>query len=229
MADDLPARDRQRPARDASGLGAPHNDTDENWHNVQVELVNGRPDSFLFPLAAPRYARRELITPKNELSTVPQLMGRTADTLWGDHVGDSFGAGGLGLTGTGEGGGGYGEGIGLGSIGTVGHGMGTGTGGVGESSLLEVGDLASIAQAKGVESGALFVYSMPSPVALRAHASALVPFVQQTVEAEPIAWFESPGEVARSAVRFVNSTSQALSAGHDVVLQWRRVLGRVGD
>ncbi len=105
-----------------------------------------------------------------------------------------FGAGGLGLTGTGEGGGGYGEGIGLGSIGTVGHGMGTGTGGVGESSLLEVGDLASIAQAKGVESGALFVYSMPSPVALRAHASALVPFVQQTVEAEPIAWFESPGE-----------------------------------
>ncbi|MBI5534913.1 MAG: hypothetical protein HY898_19455 [Deltaproteobacteria bacterium] len=46
--------------------------------------------------------------------------------LWGDHIGDSFGAGGLGMAGIGEGGGGRGEGIGLGSIGTIGHGAGTG-------------------------------------------------------------------------------------------------------
>jgi hypothetical protein len=48
--------------------------------------------------------------------------------MWGDSIGDSFGAGGLGLTGTGPGGGGKGEGIGLGSIGTLGHSAGTGTG-----------------------------------------------------------------------------------------------------
>ena len=48
--------------------------------------------------------------------------------MWGDQIGDSFGAGGLGLSGIGEGGGGRGEGIGLGSIGTLGHGAGTGTG-----------------------------------------------------------------------------------------------------
>ncbi|AUX41931.1 phosphopeptide-binding protein [Sorangium cellulosum] len=48
--------------------------------------------------------------------------------MWGDQIGDSFGAGGLGLSGIGEGGGGRGEGIGLGSIGTIGHGAGTGTG-----------------------------------------------------------------------------------------------------
>jgi FHA domain len=48
--------------------------------------------------------------------------------MWGDTIGDSFGAGGLGLSGIGEGGGGRGEGIGLGSIGTLGHGAGTGTG-----------------------------------------------------------------------------------------------------
>lgn len=35
--------------------------------------------------------------------------------MWGDAIGDSFGAGGLGLSGVGEGGGGRGEGIGLGS------------------------------------------------------------------------------------------------------------------
>jgi Ca-activated chloride channel family protein len=50
---------------------------------------------------------------------------------WGDGVGDSFGAGGLGLSGIGAGGGGKGEGegIGLGNIGTIGHGTGAaGTG-----------------------------------------------------------------------------------------------------
>ncbi len=48
--------------------------------------------------------------------------------MWGDSIGDSFGAGGLGLSGVGEGGGGRGEGIGLGNIGTLGHGAGTGNG-----------------------------------------------------------------------------------------------------
>lgn len=48
--------------------------------------------------------------------------------MWGDSIGDAFGAGGLGLSGVGEGGGGRGEGIGLGNIGTLGHGAGTGTG-----------------------------------------------------------------------------------------------------
>lgn len=48
--------------------------------------------------------------------------------MWGDAIGDAFGAGALGLSGVGEGGGGRGEGIGLGNIGTLGHGAGTGTG-----------------------------------------------------------------------------------------------------
>ena len=48
--------------------------------------------------------------------------------MWGDTIGDSFGAGGLGLSGFGEGGGGTGEGIGLGNIGTLGHGSGLGNG-----------------------------------------------------------------------------------------------------
>ena len=134
-----------------------HNDTDEDWRGVHVELANGRPDSFLFPLAAPRYARRQLVTPDDQLATVPQLMGTTVDAIWGDQTGDSFGAGGLGLTGTGEGGGGRGEGIGLGSIGSIGH----GSGGGGGSSLLEVGNLASVAPAEGAEAGALFVYTLP--------------------------------------------------------------------
>jgi len=188
-----------------------HNDTDESWRGVHVELVNGRPDSFLFPLAAPRYARRELVTPTGALSTVPQLLDQTADALWGDQTGDAYGAGGLGLSGTGEGGGGYGEGIGLASIGTIGH--GAGASGTEASSLLGVGNLASVAEASGHESGALFVYTLAQPLDLRAHASALVPFLQRKVSAHEITLARDASSPARTAVRLVNDTPQTLPPG----------------
>jgi hypothetical protein len=136
-------------------------------------------------------------------------MGTTVDAIWGDQMGDSFGAGGVGLSGTGEGGGGHGEGIGLGSLGSIGHGSGRAS----SSSLLEVGNLASVAPAEGAEAGALFIYTLPDALDLHAHGSALVPFEQQRVDARAIAWLDSPGSPARSAVRFVNSTAQTLPAG----------------
>jgi hypothetical protein len=191
------------------GWALVHNDTDEDWHGVRVSLANGRPDSFLYPLAAPRYARRPLVTPDDQLATVPQLMGTTVDAIWGDHLEDTFGVGGLGLRGVGEGGGGDGEGIGLGSIGSVGHGAGTAA----ASSLLTVGNLASVPSAAGVQAGAQFIYSLPEAIDLHAHGSALLPFVDGMVEARPITWFEDVDAKPRSALRFVNSTSQTLPAG----------------
>jgi hypothetical protein len=151
------------------------------------------------------------VTPNDELATVPQLMGSTVDAIWGDRIGDASGTGGLGLSGIGEGGGGRGEGIGVGSFGTVGHGMGSG--GANSSSMLEVGNLASVAAAAGVEAGALFVYTLGEPVDLRARGSALVPFAQQRINALSIAWVDAAGSPARSAVRFINSTQQTLPPG----------------
>ena len=191
------------------GWALVHNDTDEDWRGVKLELVNGRPDSFLFPLAAPRYGRRALAHPDDRLSTVPQLLTTTADGIWGDNIDDAAGGGGLGLSDVGEGGGGYGEGIGLGSIrGTIGHGSASGW-----SSMLTVGDLARTAPAAGTEAGALFVYTLPDRLELRAHASALLPFVDQPIGADPIAWVERAGEPAQAAVRFVDTTRQTLPAG----------------
>lgn len=48
--------------------------------------------------------------------------------MWGNTLGESAGAGGLGLSGVGEGGGGRYEGIGMGAVGTIGHGAGLGPG-----------------------------------------------------------------------------------------------------
>jgi len=194
------------------GWALVHNDTDERWQGVHLELVNGEPDSFLFPLAAPRYARRTLLHPDEQLSTLPQLHGTTADTLWGDHL-ETHGGG----TGTG-----YGYGSGHGRLGgshqtrspSVRMGATSVAGSeVGGSSVLAVGNLADLAPGQGVENGALFVYSVPGAFALDAHASALVPFVSRGVKTENIAYFASPNAGARAAVRFVNTTGQTLPAG----------------
>jgi hypothetical protein len=198
------------------GWALVHNDTDEPWQNVAVELVNGTPDSFLFPLAAPRYARRSLLTPETELSTVPQLATRTADGLWGDHVEDASGEGGLGLSGEGEGGGGTGEGIGLGSIGTVGHGSGSGSlggshTGTSASSNIEIGDLAAVAKAKPKDEGRLFSYRLAEPVSLRAHGSALLPLLQNATAARRLTRFHDG--TARATVRFQNDTPYILPTG----------------
>ncbi len=192
------------------GWALVHNDTDEPWQRVQVELVNGSPDSFLFPLAAPRYARRELVTPENPLSTVPQLVGTTPDAMW-DPDGEVSGEGGLGLSGIGEGGGGRGEGIGLGNIGTLGHGAGHEKDTA--SALLSVGNLAAVAESRGTESGALFRYALGEPLDLRPHGSALVPFLGEGIVARRIALFSSAGSAARSAAFLVHRGAQTLPPG----------------
>jgi len=178
-----------------------HNDTDEDWQSVQVDLVNGRPTSFLYPLAAPRYARRELITPEDQLFSVPQLFDTTVDNLWSGE----------------EGGGGTGEGIGLGGIGVTGY--GAGAGGLSgshlspQSSELDIGNLASLTPAEGVEAAALFRYTLPSRLALHAHGSALVPFLDSAIKVRQIAWFSAQSEAAASALHVSNDTKQTLPGG----------------
>jgi hypothetical protein len=207
------------------GWALVHNDTEEAWSKVRVELVNGQPDSFLYPLAAPRYGRRELAAPEEPLATVPQLLDTTVDQIWGDNL----------------------------EAGTVGHGSGTGTAQgfgsghgrmgashrtlaprvrmgatVSSSEALSVGNLAAIAPAEGVEAGALFSYTLAEPLDLRPHGSALVPFLQSSVVTRRITWFSGPDEPGRSAVRFVNATRQTLPAGPIALFEGGGFAGETG-
>lgn len=187
-----------------------HNDTDENWSRVRVHLVNGRPDSFLYPLAAPRYTQRELLTPDDQLSTVPQLYDKSPDEIWGDNVEAHVAYGAMSGVHASYGSG-YGGGLAAGrrsSSPSVRMGSSVVSG---ESNLLTVGNLAPTPQATGVEAGALFTYTLPEPVDLRAHGSALVPFTSQAIQARAITWVD--GLTPRSAVVFTNTTRQTLPAG----------------
>ncbi|MBN1606567.1 MAG: hypothetical protein JW940_08025 [Polyangiaceae bacterium] len=198
-----------------------HNDTDETWHDVKLELVDDYPSSFLFPLAAPRYQRRELSTPSEELSSVPQLSTTTPDAMWGDFsdyqgevvesiAGESFGAGGLGLSGVGHGGGGRGEGVGLGSIGTLGHGAGVPPG---VSDLIWVGDLQKQAGVIPPAERAVSIYQVKKPLHLLPQHSALLPFLREKVSAKTIVWFSSPSSAPERAIGITNNTRNTLPEG----------------
>ncbi|MBL8957077.1 MAG: hypothetical protein JNK82_40260, partial [Myxococcaceae bacterium] len=187
-----------------------HNDSDEAWEGVKVSLASGKPTSFLFPLAGPRYGRRELKTPDDGLDTAPQLVTAEAREHLRGPLGGSSGVGGLGLTGHGSGGGG--SAYGYGGIGTVGRGAGTGTGtsSVGVSDILVDGP-TPLAPAAVSEAGELFLYTVAEPVFLGARKSALLPIIDRGVTAEEVTVLEAGA--ATLAVRFTNSTPLTLEGG----------------
>jgi hypothetical protein len=203
-----------------------HNDTDEAWQGVKIELVNGQPDSFLFPLAAPRYSRRPLAEPEEKLATVPQLLDTTVDQMWGDNLEEGVVGYGYG-TGTGQG---FGSGHGRlgGSHRARAPQVRMGAVSVGTSDSLRIGNLADIAPAEGVEAGALFSYRLAQPLDLRAHGSALVPFLASQVDARRLTWFSTPGEAGRSALRFINATRQTLPAGPIAIYENGGFAGEAG-
>ncbi|APR81548.1 Putative signal peptide protein [Minicystis rosea] len=140
--------------------------------------------------------------------------------MWGDNVGDSFGAGGLGLTGSGEGGGGRGEGIGLGRVGTLGHGAGSG------AARGHGGIAGDVSHSASVRSGTLTIptprpaqgYGRPAtpPASVSAGATTvsgrIPPEVIQRVVRERMSAIrrcyetglaQSPGLAGRAGVRFM--------------------------
>ena len=173
-----------------------HNDTDEDWAHVQVELVNGRPDSFLYPLAAPRYAARELVTPDEPLSAVPQLALATADGLWDATMTGSYA--GVGATGSGRGGG-----FGSGAVGYGAAGMAA---------------RAPLQEAEAVATPTQFVYRVARPVDLAARHSALVPIVDAEIAAEAAVVVGLGGE-ARLGLHVENNTRRTLPEGLVSVLE----------
>ncbi len=188
------------------GFALVHNDSDEPWEGVRVTLASGRPTSFLFPLAGPRYARRDMLSPEDGLDASPQLA--TAEAR--EHLRGSNG----------------GSTIGLGSIGTVGHGSGMsgyGSGGGGLGTSVSVGGTSvqpsdllvdgptPLEPAAVSEAGELFLYTVSEPVFLGARKSALLPIIDRSVTAEPVTVID--GTSAWLAMRLTNSTPLTLEGG----------------
>lgn len=190
------------------GWALVHNDTDEDWRDVRLELASGRPDSFLFPLAAPRYRHREILGPDAGLSTLPQLGDATADALWGE-LGAAASAGGHG---SGAGYGAASRSVQSPSVRMGATSISDGTR-VGASDLLSVGSLREVAKASADEELAQSVFKPDGAFSLGAQRSLLVPIVSRSITAEPLVSFAGEGQQGRTAVRLTNTLASALPAG----------------
>ena len=74
--------------------------------------------------------------------------------------------------------------------------------------------------------GAVSLHAAQS-LALQAHGSALVPFLDSAIKVRQIAWFSAQSEAAASALHVTNDTKQTLPARNAAGVRRRRLCGRV--
>ena len=188
-----------------------HNDTSEDWRDVELTLVSGLPRSYVASIASPRYASRELYTEETGEMT-PQLGVQTADALlYGFSAYRLEGAGGLGLSGFGYGGGGSAMGSASGSaVGTIGYGAGTAS--EAESSLIEIGEPAAEVDAEARVEGEIATYRALHKVTIPAGTSAAVPVLRRELPGEVFTLL-TDGQASSTCARVDNGTGLVLQAG----------------
>jgi hypothetical protein len=188
----------------------------QDWKDVELTLVSGRPIWFVMDLYQPLFMSRPLVTPERFASLTP----RTHDQDLAAREGEFQTAGkrrakyeGMDMAG---GGGGFGGGGGGGFFGGASpH--------TAEESVHAVGDrTVPIDPRQGVESaaagqdlGELFRYAIKTPVTLPRNESAMLPIVNEEVQGEKVAIY-NPAVQAKhplSGLKLTNSTHLHLLQG----------------
>ena len=158
------------------GWAIVENTTDEDWQNVQVTLVSGRPMSFVQNLYEPIYLKRPEYRPRLDAMLVPEPSMPTLAE--GDR---------LRKTESGLPGRAFGEAL--------------------QESVPQM--------AVGQSIGVLFEYRVQTPVSIRRQQSAMLPVINQTIEAVPISLY-NPSRHAQHplfGIRLTNTTALTLMEG----------------
>lgn len=200
------------------GWAVVDNTTGEDWTNVRLSLVSGRPISFVSRLYEPRHINRPMAELPEEQARAPilhegaveerkdekgqketeksQLMRSYADAAGLMKMAPGAVPGGMG------GGGGAGVGPGTGpSIRT------------GSEVRTEVASsIAAAAPAR--ELGELFEYRMAAPVTVRRNESAMLPFLQQKISGRKLLIYADQSSAhPMNAVEITNDTGKTLDGG----------------
>jgi hypothetical protein len=188
------------------------NTTGEDWTKVQLSLVSGRPISFVSQLYAPKYVDRPAAELADDRAARPVV-----------HEGDyGASAGVVGGIGTGSGGG-YGTGMGGGTMrpqmraaaqpappsapmaAVAGRAM---------AETLQVAPSSIVASASAGELGELFEYRIAQPVTIRKDESAMLPFLQQPIEARKLLIYsDHSSQHPTNAAELTNSSGKTLDGG----------------
>ncbi len=195
------------------GWAIVENTTDEDWSDVQLSLVSGRPVSFVMELDQPLYVARPRVMPELYGSVAPRVYdrGRSATDVSGGRDEVFAGAPG-GMGGTFGGGGGAGMGGGFGGMGGMGGATEDAEEAETESLDLEQGIAPDVS---AEEVGELFRYDIQLPVALPRNRSAMFPIVNQPVAGEKVSIYNARTHAKHPlhGLRLTNDTALHLTQG----------------
>ena len=176
------------------GWAIVENTTDEDWHNVQVSLVSGRPISFIQNLYEPFYLRRPVIRPPVEEWLLPFVPEAEYPAEAGKGVGGA--AADFARAPARK------AAPGAPPVPELGESM--------EAMQRSVQEMAV-----GQERGALFEYRIQIPVSIARQQSAMLPVINQNVQAEPVSLYNPSRHAVHPffSVRLTNTTDLTLMEG----------------
>lgn len=175
------------------------NTTGDDWTNVQLSLVSGRPISFISRLYEPRYMNRPVVELPEDRSTAPVVYGGAierdeASVVERRAISPTPSLPAASLMAKEESGSGAGRG--------------------GSTFSADTRESAIASTAAGGELGELFEYSFSTPVTVRKSESAMLPFLQDKVTARKLLVFTEQGSVnPLHSVEITNSTGKTLDGG----------------
>jgi hypothetical protein len=189
------------------------NTSDEDWTDVKLSVVSGRPISFVSLLDTPRYGRREIAELPEDRAAGPVVY---AGGIGAPPPPSTPGPGdsGIGVVG--------GTGAAGGAVGGVLGGVGAGSG-VGPAprqflarQTVEVNpaQTSTVEGASGATLGELFEYNFAEPVTINKNQSAMLPFLKDRIPARKLLIYsERDGEHPVNAAEISNDTSKTLDGG----------------
>jgi hypothetical protein len=191
------------------GWAQVHNDTSEDWVDVDMTLVSGLPYSYLISAATPRYGQRESMELENEGAMMPQLGALTADRLLYDYSPGTMGYGGLGLSGYGRGAGGLSGRRGR----SPSFSSGAAYAGYQSSSLVSVENSAIEQLTEAAVEEEISTYKVLSKVNIKAGTSAMVPVIKKKIDGKIFSLISTESNKVNRCVYLENQTGLVLQYG----------------
>ena len=183
------------------------NTSGEDWNDVRLSVVSGRPISFITQLYEPRYVQRPMAELAEDRPVGPQVFQGTLGSLAAPApppaVREAPKAAG--------GGGGRGGAARGATAGALNFAQNSVTG----ADAFEAVKQSSFASvASGEDNGELFEYSFANPVTVKMGESAMLPFLQQKVNARKLLIYsDNMGLHPMNAAEVSNSTGKTLDGG----------------
>jgi len=191
------------------GWAVVENTTDHDWKNVRVELVSGRPISFVMDLYQPLFLRRPVVQPELYAALMPQLYGRDLAARRAEDEQLDGGTARRSLARD------KGQPM-AGKMVAAPGGMGGGAGGLAAAPAADFFGIDAVqSMADGESLGTVFRYRIAEPVSLARQRSALLPIVAEEVAIDRLAIYDERVLATHplSGLRLKNTTALDLMQG----------------